>query len=239
MNQSNKQVAFSDFEFSITTMSSVEIADLTGKRHDHVMRDIRNMLDELNIQSPQFWGDQTFANNRKREVFNLPKRECLILVSGYSVDLRAKIIDRWQELEGHRQTPLIPQSLPEALRLAADLAEKNTQLEHEVAEAKPKVAALDRIATADGSLCVTDAAKQLQIQPKKLFLWLQQNQWIYRRPGKAAWIGYQHRIQQGLLEHKISIFTKDDGTEQTTSQVRITPKGLTKLSDALSQEAQS
>ena len=84
---------------SIKTMSSVEIAELTGKRHDNVMADIERMLDELEIRSPAFSGEQTFANNRKRKIYNLPKRECLILVSGYNIQLRTKIIDRWQALE--------------------------------------------------------------------------------------------------------------------------------------------
>lgn len=81
------------------TMSSVEIAELTGKRHDHVVRDIRNMLSQLGDTSPQFWGKVPSDGGRPLEVANLPKRECLILVSGYSIELRARIIDRWMELE--------------------------------------------------------------------------------------------------------------------------------------------
>lgn len=84
------------------TMSSHEIAELTGKRHDHVMRDIRAMLAELHGEGgiPSFEDTHTNPQNGQTyPVFNLPKRESLILVSGYNVQMRASIIDRWQELE--------------------------------------------------------------------------------------------------------------------------------------------
>jgi len=84
------------------TMSSKEIAELTGKRHDHVMADIRKMLNELDIQSPEFSGDYKDDRGRTYECFNLPKRETLILISGYSVKMRTRIIDRWQELEARQ-----------------------------------------------------------------------------------------------------------------------------------------
>jgi len=86
----------------LLTMSSLEIAELTGKRHDHVMRDIRVILVELYVEGgvPKF-GDTHInpQNGQAYPIFRLPKRETLILVSGYNVQMRAKIIDRWQELE--------------------------------------------------------------------------------------------------------------------------------------------
>lgn len=84
---------------STLTMSSREIAELTGKRHDHVVRDIRKMLDGLGANVPNFGGVYRDAKNELRPCYHLPKREALILVSGYSVELRARIIDRWMELE--------------------------------------------------------------------------------------------------------------------------------------------
>lgn len=81
------------------TMSSREIAKLCNKEHRNVMSDIRSMLESLNIQSADFLADYKDSKGRTYPCFNLPKRETLILVSGYNVALRAKIIDRWAELE--------------------------------------------------------------------------------------------------------------------------------------------
>ncbi|ACA20666.1 anti-repressor protein [Methylobacterium sp. 4-46] len=83
-------------------MSSLEIADLTGKCHDHAMRDIRVMLVELGINGPNFGGVYRDAKGESRPCHQLPRRECLILVPGYSVPLRARIVDRWQELEAQQ-----------------------------------------------------------------------------------------------------------------------------------------
>ena len=81
------------------TMSSNEIAELTDKDHKHVLTDIRNMLNELGFYSAEFSAQYKDSTGRNLPCFNLPKRETLILVSGYSIELRARIIDRWQELE--------------------------------------------------------------------------------------------------------------------------------------------
>jgi phage antirepressor YoqD-like protein len=216
------------------TMSSVEIADLTGKRHDHVIRDIRKMLADLGNPSPHFWGKVPSKGGRPMEVANLPRRECLILVSGYSVDLRARIIDRWEELERVSSQPPVDLNNPATLRLLlADYANDKIALEEQVAELAPKAEALDRIATADGSLCVTDAAKALQMRPKDLFSYLREHGWIYRRAGAGHDVGYQSKTTSGLLEHKVTTVLRADGSEKVTEQVRITPKGLAKLSSLI------
>jgi phage regulator Rha-like protein len=87
------------------TMTSREIAELTGKRHDHVMTDIRKMLDELGLSSPDFSGEYKDSTGRTLPCFNLPKRETLILVSGYSIPMRARIVDRWEALETGKAKP--------------------------------------------------------------------------------------------------------------------------------------
>ena len=216
------------------TMSSLEIAERTGKRHQDVLRDIRNMLEPLGQAFAQFCAKVPSAGGRPMTVANLPKRESLILVSGYSVELRAKIIDRWEELERAARRPVMPDlNNPATLRLLlADYANDKIALEEQVAELAPKAEALDRIATADGSMCITDAAKTLQVQPKAAFQFLRAHRWIYSRQGGGD-IAYQDKLASGLLEHKTTTIHRSEGSEKVTTQVRVTPKGLARLAKEL------
>ena len=77
-------------------MSSREIAELTGKAHLKVLRDIRAMLDDLGEDQLSFESMSPDSYGRQQPVFNLPKDLTLTLVAGYSTPLRFKIIKRWQ-----------------------------------------------------------------------------------------------------------------------------------------------
>lgn len=84
------------------TMSSLEIAEITGKQHKHVMRDIRNLLEQGVAQSNFGLGSYKDRNNQERPCYNLTKKGSLILASGYDALLRERIIDRWEALETER-----------------------------------------------------------------------------------------------------------------------------------------
>lgn len=119
---------------------------------------------------------------------------------------------------------------PAALRtVLLGYTEKVLALETKVEEMTPDVNAYKRIAASDGSLCITDAAKTLQLKPKDLFKYLRENGWIYSRAGSNQEIAYQAKIVIGLLEHKTHTIVREDGSEKTRTQVRVTPKGLARL----------
>ncbi|MBA4710559.1 phage antirepressor KilAC domain-containing protein [Aquitalea aquatica] len=137
---------------------------------------------------------------------------------------RAKAID-----------PMAALADPAMMRgLLLTYSEKVLSLEAANAELAPKAAVVDRIVTAaEGTMNVTMAAKNLQVQPKVLFTWLSAHRWIYRRAGGTAWVAYQDKIQQGLLQHKITTVERTDGTEKVVEQVLVTAKGLAKLAGEL------
>lgn len=221
----NKLLPITEKNASLT-MSSREIAGLCEKRHDHVMADIRNMLNELKIKSPEFSGDYIDSKGRTYPCFYLPKDLTLTLIAGYNVILRKRIIDRWQELEA-KQTERLPQSFSEALLLAA-------QLQAEKEQNAPKVEAFDRLVTAtEGSMNLTNAAKHLQMQPKAFNQFLFSKNWIYKRMAGSPWIAYQDKLKSGYLEHKAHSVKLEDGSEKICPQVLVTAKGLAKLSSML------
>lgn len=126
--------------------------------------------------------------------------------------------------------PVVALNDPAALRtLLLDNVNKVLALQGEVEEMRPQVQALERIALSDGSMCITDAAKTLQVQTKSLFAFLRSHKWIYTRQGCSSEIAYQDKLAQGLLEHKTNTVTKSDGYEKTVTQVRVTAKGLSRL----------
>ena len=143
------------------TMSSLEIAELTNKRHDHVVADIRKMIDDLNLHAPDFSGTQNYGNNNTREIFNLPKRETLILISGYSIELRSKIIDRWEELELEANKPksLEEMSLLVINGLTAKVEEQRQALE----QAQPKIEFHDAVTSSEKCFTMSEAVKLLNL----------------------------------------------------------------------------
>ena len=91
------------------SMSSLEIAEVTGKEHKNVMRDIQTLLsqgvDKLNFERISYKDSM----NRVRDAYQLTYKGVLILASGYNPVLREKIINRWEELETGKAEPKFSQ----------------------------------------------------------------------------------------------------------------------------------
>ena len=84
---------------SRTTMSSREIANVTGKRHDNVKRDIVAMLKDLKVDVLSFEDIYLDGRNREQVQYLLDREHTDCLLTGYSASMRMKVIRRWRELE--------------------------------------------------------------------------------------------------------------------------------------------
>lgn len=174
------------------------------------------------------------SGGRPVDVIGMTMKQALRVAARESKAVRRSLVDKLEAMSQPTFDPMAALNDAEFLRgTLLSYSEKVIALEHKVEEMKPDVEAFDRIAKADGSMCITNAAKHLQVQPKFLFKLMSENHWIYRRAGGKTWLAYQERIQSGVLEHKVTTVERSDGSEKVVEQVLVTAKGLTKLSKML------
>lgn len=226
----------------VLTMSSREIAELCDKQHNNVMRDIRAMLVELHGEGGVLRFEHTYRNEQNGQeypIFNLPKRETLILISGYRLDLRARIIDRWQELEAKAAAE--PVKIPDLsdpvvlTQLLIEHASKRIEAEQRAATAeaaveaaKPKTDFVDRFVKAEGLYGLQNAARVLNQPPNKFIGWLKQRHLFYQGGSLIPHVQYR---EQGIFEVKATIIE-----DKARYQTYITPKGLRYFADKLREQ---
>ena len=208
----------------VLTMSSLEIAELTGKDHRNVMRDIRNMLNHLGINSAQFGAQYKDSTGRSLAMFNLPKDETLCLIAGYNVQVRMRIIKRWQELEQKESAQFkMPKTLSEALLLAGQQAALAEERQRLLEQQKPKVEFAETVERSDGTLSIGEFAKLLpkewKIGRNKLFKWLRDNKYLMKDN-----VPYQRYVNEGLFE-VIETVSEYDSQDYINLLTLITGKG--------------
>lgn len=209
---------------ALLTMTSVELAELTGKEHKNVLADIRRMLVE--IQSAEKSAEYRDSLGRAQPCLLLDKEETLCLVAGYSAQLRIRIIRRWRELEQQVHQPglVIPQTLPEALRLAAELAEQKMALEQKVAMDAPAVEFAKQIASVEKGITLSAFAKTVGLGPNTLFTLLRDRKILMSCRGERWNLPMQEYVDRGLFATRESSFDSN-GERRISFTPLITGKG--------------
>lgn len=181
------------------TMSSREIAHLTSKRHDNVIRDIKYIEQELG----QLISEESYyinSQNKKQPQYLLNKDNTLLVVSGYSIALRKSIIDRWSELENKKQFSL-PNNYVEALEALLE-SEKSKQLA--LQEVKEKQKTIELLSHIKKTYTSSELAKELNLKSaQELNKKLHNDGYIYKVNG--SWMFYAKYSNKGYAEIKQGI----------------------------------
>lgn len=197
-------------------MSSVEIAELTGKRHDHVMRDIRNMLNDIGIGLPTFGGTYLDVQGKSQPCFHLPHDETICLLTGYDAKARMAVIKRWKELESTSVVAIPNFSDPvAAARAWADAFEaKNAALalaDHAIATKAEIGNRREATAMNTASQAVKKAsALEIELDRSKLFASVKRMQMLYHGQ-KFDWRKLKGSAQEMDMA-PIDIFDSNYGT---------------------------
>ncbi|NIF02121.1 DNA-binding protein [Pantoea sp. Acro-805] len=201
-------------------MTSREIANLIGKRHPDVKRDIEVMLSQLQEDTSKFAHIYFDSMNRQQNEYHLDREHTECLITGYSASLRMKVIKRIRELESAGQS--LP-SLPEALRLAADLAEQTIHQQAQIEAASPKVEFADRIAEITKGISIPNFAKTVGLGPLKLFEWMRDNG-ILIAGGQRHNLPLQRYIDRGYFAVRHSHY-EANGERRASFSTSLSGKG--------------
>lgn len=220
---------------SAASITSAEIAELTGKRHDNVRRTIETLIEQGVIALPQIEEKPTAGRPSKEYTFtgDQGKRDSIVVVAQLSPEFTARLVDRWQELE--QQAALsafnLPKTLPEAMRLAADALDgkaaaeaKVLTLQTKIEADAPKVLFASKVEVAPDSITKGQAAKIIGTGRNRFAAWLREIRWCNRFNEP-----YQDKIEAGLLDVKLASWEHPDHGLRQSVTTLITGKGLVKL----------
>jgi phage antirepressor YoqD-like protein len=204
-------------------MSSREIAELVDARHNDVVATIDRLFAKGLLRSSRETRREA-TGGRPIDVYDLCERDTHLVVAGYSDEHRARVIDRWQELE-RRQTqprlPAVPQSFAQALRLAAEQQEQIELKEAALAAARPKVVYAEAMLNADGTVLVRDAAKTIGVPVRKLERALREKGVILPDNSPAA-----RYVTQGYFKESLHSYDTNTHGRQLSRVARVTGRGL-------------
>jgi Rha family phage regulatory protein len=200
------------------TMTSKEIAELTGKRHDKVLRDIKNLQEQVGTETTFGVSEYKDLTGRTLPMYELDKKQTLLLVSGYNALLRLKIINRWEELEKPKELSRL-----EILTLALEAEKKVIELQEKIEVDKPKVEFAEQLLSATNSLDFGTSCKAMNLPfgRNKMFEICRKLNFIMHNNQP-----YQTYIDQGyftLLE--TSYVNAKSGDRVLTTKTMVTAKG--------------
>lgn len=239
MTSNNLNVKKPESVASATPSPAVNVISNTGDTIDSqtllkMVNEARKLCGENEIRNNDFLNRikdeldgefyETFVKShgtragRSFEVITMTYKQALRVAARESKAVRRSLIDKLEELQqANSPAPSIPQTLPDALRLAAELAEQKMQLEQQLVAAAPKVDFADRVSAANGIL-IGNFAKVVGLKQNALFSWLRQNG-ILMAFGARKNVPRQQYINAGYFTVKEVVLDDENGY-----QIRLTPQ---------------
>ncbi len=236
-------------------MTSLQIAEVTGKPHNDVMKAIRKMepawqkINEGNFSLVNY-------QDKKGEVrpcYSLTKEECLYIATKFNDEARAKLIKRWKELEEAHQKASVPTTYLEALKslvrseeqrqqLALEnkkqqqeiitISRENAELGNKITEMLPKVSYYGQILQSNATMTVTQIAQDYGMSAQAMNKLLAELK-IQYKSSRGQWILYGELKAGGYVHSRPVDITKSDGTHDVKYNTEWTTKGRIFLYEAL------
>lgn len=220
-------------------LDSREVAEMVGKEHKELLRDIRRYCEQLGeskIALTDFFTESTYKTeqNKTMPCYLVSKKGCEFIAHKLTgvkgTEFTAKYINRFHKMEKVIQENVIPQG-KELLALAVLEAQKTIEeKDAQIEEMKPHAILGQAITTANTSILVGDMAKILRqngvnIGGQRFFEYLREKGYLIKRKGADWNLPTQKSMEMGLFEIKESVHIDGNGCNKISRTPKITGKG--------------
>ena len=223
-------------------LDSRDVAEMVGKRHDHLIRDINGYIKTIEkIDIPKIGVNDFFIEssykdslNRTRLNYQITKKGCDMVANKMTgekgIIFTATYVTKFEEMENelkalHQPSYMIDDPIKRAERWIAEQKEKqlietkNLMLEQQLAEAEPKVTYYDKILSSPGTVTVTQIAKDYGLSAAKLNKILHEERVQYKQ--SRQWFLYSNYADKGYTKSETHI----DATGEPRMNTKWTQKG--------------
>lgn len=218
-------------------LDSREVAEMVGKEHNKLLRDIRvyiTQLDASKVGHTDFFTESQYTDksNRQKPCYLVTKKGCEFIAHKLTgvkgTEFTAKYINRFHEMEDTIKTQLpqgndlIALAVIEAQKM---IAERDKQIER----MKPKEIFADAVSASKGAILIGDLAKLIsqngyRIGQNRLFDWLRNNGYLIKS-GSSRNRPMQRYVEQGLFEVKETAINMPNGNVRTALTTKASGKG--------------
>lgn len=218
-------------------LDSREVAEMVGKEHNKLLRDIRVYITQLNaskVGHTDFFTESQYTDksNRQKPCYLVTKKGCEFIAHKLTgvkgTEFTAKYINRFHEMEDTIKTQLpqgndlIALAVIEAQKM---IAERDKQIER----MKPKEVFADAVSTSKDAILIGDLAKLIsqngyRIGQNRLFDWLRNNGYLIKS-GSSRNRPMQRYVEQGLFEVKETAINMPNGNVRTALTTKVSGKG--------------
>ena len=220
------------------TMTSIEVSEITNKRHDNILRDIKDEINKLGQERGQLiFEESEYINNqnRKQPMYNITLDGVLQLGARYDAVIRFNLIQKVKEL---KEKVKVPTTMREALEIALNLENENHELKGTIEiqtqlieENKPKLEYLDMILKSEDTMTISQIAADYDMSGRALNKILHKQGFI--RNVNKQWILYKNHMDKGYTKSETFPVPKKDGTEKIVVDTKYTQKGRLKIHEVL------
>lgn len=219
--------------------SSLKVAEVFEKGHQHVLRDIDNLKKDLSNFGQMFAeGAEPDSYGRDRRVYYLNRDGFTLLAMGFTgrkaMSFKVKYIDAFNRMEAelkrqHQDSYMIADPVERAKKWIEEETVRKEQAQ-QIEAMKPKALFADSVTASDTTILVGELAKVLKgngvsIGQNRLFVWMRENGYLINRKGSDWNMPTQKAMELGLFKVKETVINHSDGSISISKTVKVTGKG--------------